>query len=76
MEAGWYVEELCLGRIYWSDVAKKENYAVFYLNFHGLGPNAHFEEIRTSNTHNSFMVTEFLPLWSMILPVWDWGTGG
>ena len=38
--------------------------------FHGTCLNAHFEEIRSSNTHNSFMITEFLPVWSMILSIW------
>ena len=29
------------------------------LTFHGTRPNAHFEKIWTSNTHNSYMTTEF-----------------
>ena len=33
--------------------------AVFYLTFHGTRPNAHFEKIQTSNTHSSYMITEF-----------------
>ena len=35
---------------------------MFYLNFHGTCQNAHFEKIRTSNTHNSYLMTEYFTL--------------
>ena len=45
------------------NIVKKEivqyHLAVFYLNFHGTSLNAHFEKIQTTNTHNSFIMTEF-----------------
>ena len=36
----------------------KTLYTVFYVNF-TWHPSAHFEKIWTSNTHNSYMITEF-----------------
>ena len=44
--------------------------------FHGTCPNANFEEIQTSNTHKSIMITEYLPVRSFILPIWDGWAGG
>ena len=44
--------------------------------FHATCPNAHIEEIRKSNTHNSFMITELLPIRSMILPISGGRMGG
>ena len=34
------------------------NCTVFYLNFNGTLPNAHFDNIGTSNTHNSYVMTK------------------
>ena len=39
--------------------------------FHDTRPNAHFEEIQTSNIQFLYNNRIFLPVWSMILPVWD-----
>ena len=41
-------------------MACKCDMPVFFLNFHATRPNAHFEDTQTSNTHNSYMITEFL----------------
>ena len=49
--------------------------AVFYQNFHGTRPNAHFEKIWTNNTHKSYIITNFFtrPKHDFTYPS---GTGG
>ena len=50
---------------------------VFYLNFHSSHANGYFEKFWTNESHNSYMIPIFfLPVQSIILPVWDGWMGG